>query len=92
MARRTARFSPEQVRLADDLSDRGDRLRRTAVLARFRPKGPSRTCPGCGAAMMHRHYSYDDAIEIDYCSPCDAYWLDRDELEVLQLLAERRLD
>jgi Zn-finger nucleic acid-binding protein len=38
--------------------------------------------------MIRRLYSYDYAVDVDYCSRCDAYWFDHDELEVLQVLAE----
>jgi Zn-finger nucleic acid-binding protein len=91
MARRGAAFSDEQQRLAEGLAARGDQLRRAAVRARFTPVGGLRACPGCGAPMIRRLYSYDDAVEVDYCSPCDSFWFDKDELEVLQLIAERRL-
>ena len=40
--------------------------------------------------MMRRHYSYEHAVEVDYCSPCDLYWFEKDELEALQILLERQ--
>ena len=39
--------------------------------------------------MMRRHFSYDEAVEIDYCSLCDLYWFEKDELEVLQVIVEK---
>ena len=39
--------------------------------------------------MLRRLYSYDYALEIDFCSCCDGYWFDGDELEALQVLAEQ---
>ena len=40
--------------------------------------------------MMRRHYSYEYAVEIDYCSLCDLTWFEKDELEALQVLVERQ--
>ena len=40
--------------------------------------------------MMRRLYSYDYAIEVDYCALCDLFWFDRDELEALQAIVERQ--
>jgi Zn-finger nucleic acid-binding protein len=39
--------------------------------------------------MVRRHFSYEYAVEIDYCGLCDLYWFERDELEALQILSER---
>jgi hypothetical protein len=47
-------------------------------------------CPRCAKTMVQRHYSYSDAVEIDYCSICDLFWFEKDELETLQILAERQ--
>jgi hypothetical protein len=33
---------------------------------------------------MRRHYSYEHAVEVDYCSPMNLYWFEKDELEALQ--------
>jgi Zn-finger nucleic acid-binding protein len=47
-------------------------------------------CPQCSRSMIRRLFDYEHAVEIDYCSPCDLFWFDTDELEVLQILAERQ--
>jgi|GEM_PF-418187 len=91
MARHEVRFTPRQQELAEAVVAGGNRLRREAVLARFEPKGGSRSCPRCGRRMIRRHFSYDIAVDIDYCGVCDAYWFDFDELEVVQLVTERRV-
>ena len=39
---------------------------------------------------MRRHFSYEHAVEIDYCSICDLFWFEKDELEALQILVERQ--
>jgi Zn-dependent protease with chaperone function/Zn-finger nucleic acid-binding protein len=91
IARREVGFSAEQQALADETVQGGNSLRRAAVTGRFRPRGTLRSCPGCSRSMIARHYSYDVALDVDYCGVCDAYWFDRDQLEVLQIIAERRL-
>ena len=90
LARREAAFTEAQQRLADLLTAGGDRLRRAAVLARGRPGVSLVPCPRCAAPMMRRHYSYEYAVEIDYCSLCDLTWFEKDELEALQVLIERQ--
>jgi len=89
LARREASFSEEQVRLADLLTAGGDRLRHSALLARGRPGVDLVPCPRCAALMMRRHYSYEYAVEIDYCGLCDLFWFEKDEFEALQIVAER---
>ena len=89
-ARREVAFSDEQRRLADLLVAQGDDLRRAARLARGRPGVALVPCPSCGRTMMRRHYSYEHAVEVDYCSPCDLYWFEKDELEALQIILERQ--
>lgn len=90
LARREVAFSDEQRRLADVLAAGGDQLRRAALLARGRPGVDLIACPKCAKAMVHRHFSYEHAVEIDYCSICDLFWFEKDELETLQILAERQ--
>ena len=90
LARREAGFTEDQQRLADLVLASGDSLRRAAVLARGRPGISLIPCPNCGVPMMRRHYSYEYAVEIDYCSVCDLTWFEKDELEVLQVLVERQ--
>ncbi len=89
-ARREVAFSDEQRHLADLLGTSGDDLRR-ARLARGLAGVPLVACPSCGTAMMRRHYSYEHAVEVDYCSICDLYWFEKDELEALQILLERQV-
>ena len=60
------------------------------VLARGRPGVHLIACPQCAKTMMRRHFSYEHAVEIDYCSICDLFWFEKDELEALQILAERQ--
>jgi Zn-finger nucleic acid-binding protein len=88
LARRDVAFTEEQVRLAELLAADGNRLRHAARLGHGRSDAALIACPRCAATMMRRHYSYDYAVEIDYCSLCDLFWFEKDELEGLQLLVE----
>ena len=90
LARREVAFSDEQRRLAELLVAGGDQLRRAALLARGRPGVDLIACPRCAKTMVRRHFSYEHAVEIDYCSICDLFWFEKDELEALQILAERQ--
>jgi Zn-finger nucleic acid-binding protein len=90
LARREAGFTEGQQHLADLVTASGDKLRRAAVLARGRPGVDLIACPRCAAPMMRRHYSYEYAIEVDFCAGCDLTWFEKDELEALQILVERQ--
>jgi len=90
LARREVAFSDEQQRLAELLTAGGDQLRRAALLARGRPGVDLIACPKCAKTMVRRHFSYEHAVEIDYCSICDLFWFEKDELEALQMLVERQ--
>lgn len=67
-----------------------------AVLASFRPLPgvPSDAaeraihCPACENDMQVVNYSNDSGVIIDRCPACASVWLDRDELEHLQILME----
>ena len=90
VARREAAFTPEQERLADMIAAQGDDLRRAARLMRGRPGVRLIPCPTCGRPMLRRHWDYEHAVEVDLCAVCRVAWFEKDELEVLQLLGERR--
>jgi len=89
-ARREVAFSDEQKHLAGLIVDQGDQLRRAALLRRGWSGVPLVPCPKCGTTMVRRHYSYEHAVEVDFCSLCDLYWFEKDELEALQVLLERQ--
>jgi Zn-dependent protease with chaperone function/Zn-finger nucleic acid-binding protein len=90
LTRREMRFDDRQLQQAAAVAQSGDDLRRADRARRAAGGGDRIACPRCGRPMMVRLYSYDHAVEVDYCSPCDLFWFDRDELEVLQALVERQ--
>ena len=89
LTRREMRIGEDQLQQAAAVVEHGDDLRRADHRRRAAGGGETIACPRCGRPMMRRLYSYDLAVEVDYCSPCDLYWFDRDELEVLQAIVER---
>lgn len=53
-------------------------------------KSPNIFCPNCGTKMLPRPYNYQYVIPVDKCLSCHKIWFDSDELEILQLLIEKR--
>jgi len=47
-------------------------------------------CPSCGQRMRTRPYSYQYFIPVDKCLSCYKIWFDADELELLQILIEKK--
>ena len=90
LTRREMRFDERQLALAAAVIENGDELRRQNHRRRLSGQIATIACPRCGRPMMRRLYSYDYAIEVDYCSMCDLFWFDRDELEALQAIVERQ--
>ncbi len=49
-------------------------------------------CPKCGCEMHALNYSTDSGVYVDRCGACGGFWLDADELEHVQILAEHWAD
>ena len=47
-------------------------------------------CPSCGQRMLARPYNYQYFIPVDKCLSCYKIWFDADELEILQILVEKK--
>lgn len=47
-------------------------------------------CPSCGYRMKPRPYNYQYFIPVDKCLSCYKIWFDADELEMLQILIEKK--
>lgn len=47
-------------------------------------------CPNCGQRMRMRPYNYQYFIPVDKCLACYKIWFDADELELLQVLVEKK--
>ena len=48
-----------------------------------------RACPSCGRGMEKREYAYASRILVDSCPSCHGFWLDRGEVEALEVFFER---
>jgi len=48
------------------------------------------SCPNCGYRMLARPYNYQYFVPVDKCLSCSKIWFDADELEILQVLIEKR--
>ncbi len=48
------------------------------------------SCPDCGYKMLARPYNYQYFVPVDKCLSCSKIWFDADELEMLQVLIEKR--
>jgi hypothetical protein len=57
-------------------------------MARQKTQG-ERTCPACGREMEKREYAYSSRILIDSCPSCRGVWLDRGEVQALEVFFER---
>ncbi len=92
LARRDVGFTPEQQRLAEQIAASGNQRRRAARLGQDKPGDHLVSCPRCGKTMMHGHYSYEYAIDVDRCTICGVVWFGEDGLEILQVLTERQVE
>ncbi len=46
------------------------------------------SCPACNLDLQTRKYADDSAITVNRCDTCEGVWLDRGELEMVQMLVE----
>lgn len=81
---REARFDPE---LVEALQDHNPIFGVPAADSHDPPN-----CPACARAMTPINYGGDTGIRVDRCPSCAGVWLDRDELEKVQILMERWSD
>jgi Zn-dependent protease with chaperone function/Zn-finger nucleic acid-binding protein len=47
-------------------------------------------CPNCGYRLAPRPYNYQYFIPVNKCLSCYKIWFDADELEILQILVEKK--
>jgi Zn-dependent protease with chaperone function/Zn-finger nucleic acid-binding protein len=88
--RREVAFSEELLKKARDFQDefllnpvKKQRAKEDASKGLF--------CPNCGQRMRTLPYSYQHFIPVDKCLSCYKIWFDADELEVLQILIEKKI-
>jgi Zn-finger nucleic acid-binding protein len=50
---------------------------------------PDICCPKCGSEMASREYAYCSQVMIDVCPKCAGIWLDKGEIQALEIFFER---
>jgi Zn-finger nucleic acid-binding protein len=73
---------------ADALARQEDYYGETVEVARQR-QHPVEACPHCGAEMERREYGANSGVLIDACIKGCGIWLDRHEIEALEVFYER---
>jgi len=90
LVRRELEFSDDLIRKAFAFRERFlAQPVQTRKISETQPAEPL-CCPDCGYSMKARPYSYSCFLPVDKCLACDKIWFDADELEILQILIERR--
>jgi len=89
IARREVAFSDHLVKKAADFKE--NFLQNPVRTRKLNmEKSQAIFCPICGSKMLSRPFTYQYIIPVDKCFSCNKTWFDPDELEILQLLIERR--
>ncbi|OGD20356.1 MAG: hypothetical protein A2W03_16540 [Candidatus Aminicenantes bacterium RBG_16_63_16] len=87
--RRELDFSPEL--LAKARRFREEFLSNPVKSRKSRGKAAGKlVCPACGYRLAARPYTYQYFIPVDKCLSCGQVWFDADELEILQILIEKK--
>ena len=89
LARREVGFGPDLVAKARAFQERLDEDP-VEVMRVSEEQRPGCLCPACGYRMRPRPYNYQYYIPVDKCLSCRRIWFDADELEILQILVERK--
>ncbi len=89
LSRREVTFSENLIKKAHDFKEQF--LDNPVYIHKIREqKSRKITCPHCGSRMLPRPFSYQYVIPVDKCFCCYKIWFDADELEILQILTEKR--
>jgi len=89
IARKEVGFSDNLIKKAEEFRER---FMQSPILTKkiIADKPQPIFCPNCGSRMLPRPYSYHYVVPVDKCLSCYKIWFDADELEILQILIERR--
>ena len=88
--RREFTYSPDLLEKARGFRDRF--LLNPVRVQKAREKiSRSLYCPDCGYRLVARPYNYQYFIPVDKCLACQKIWFDADELEILQILIEKKV-
>jgi uncharacterized protein len=71
----------------DNLSNLPDDIEEAYQMAK-QSKAPEIDCPKCGTEMERKEYGYSSQILIDLCPNCGSIWLNKNELQQIELFYE----
>lgn len=87
--RREVGFSAELIAKAAQFREKF--LANPVKSRRHQGSAPGRlACPACGYRLTARPYSYQFFLPVEKCLSCGKVWFDADELEILQILVEKK--
>ncbi len=89
ITRKEVAFSDYIIKKAKDFEQRF--MQNPFLTAKTIARRSSRiSCPNCGSRMLPRPYTYQYIIPVDKCLSCEKIWFDTDELEIVQILTEKK--
>ncbi|NIM90034.1 MAG: M48 family metalloprotease [Candidatus Aminicenantes bacterium] len=89
ITRKEVAFSDHIIKKAKDFEHRF--MQNPFLTAKAIARRSSRIfCPNCGSRMLPRPYTYQYIIPVDKCLSCHKIWFDTDELEIVQILTEKK--
>jgi Zn-finger nucleic acid-binding protein len=59
-----------------------------AVITEIKRTDKTIKCPKCQVEMNTLNYAYSSGIMVDLCPQCESLWLDKGELEQIQIIVE----
>ena len=62
-------------------------VKQSITMLMQQPENPL-ICPHCNVGMRQLNYAYSTGVIIDRCPQCEGVWLDKDELEHIQMIME----
>ena len=77
----------KEVVFSKDEIEKVDGVKKSIEVLVSEPSDPL-VCPRCNTPMKRLNYSYSTGVIIDRCSECNGIWLDKDELEHIQIIME----
>lgn len=61
---------------------------REVVITEIKQPEKSIVCPRCNVSLQVLNYAYSTGVIVDRCPKCEGLWLDKDELEHIQIVIE----
>ena len=77
----------KEIVFSSDEIEKVDGVKKSIEILVSAPDDPL-ICPKCNKPMERLNYAYSTGVIIDRCSKCSGIWLDKDELEHVQIIME----